>query len=161
MATYISLLVGLIFLYFALNLLMHSLPEVEAGPTSNVKATGSRIVKGDVPASYWVRKNGKKELHRKFVIRGNCMVKAGFAEGDIVDVRIFNKQEKEDIRQWLSENDIVLIRLYDRNFRGYKLRIIKELRHDDAKTYYYEGNEEKSSSKPHRFADIIGIAGRA
>lgn len=161
MAAYILILVVLIFSYLLLKMLMHTLPEVEAGPTANVKSTGSRHIGRNIPASYRVSENGKSVIHRHFVVRGECMKKEGFNEGDIVDVRIFDKEERADIKNHISENDIVLIRLNDRNFRGYKLRIVRSLNDDDAVTYYYDGESVKDSSKPHKLKDIIGVVKRA
>lgn len=158
MTTYIIILICIIACYFILNLIMHMVPEVEAGPTSGIKTTGHRHVSGKVPISYKKKEdNGTIAIHRKFVVKGKCMEPKGIEEGSIVDVRILNSIERSSIKDQLKKDSIVLIYLNDDNFRGYKLRIIDEIRQNDVLTYYYKNNNKNNSSKPHSFKDIIGI----
>lgn len=158
MGTYITIFASMLICYYLLNLIMHTLPEVEAGPISGLKSTGCQRVTGNIPASYKKREsNGSLTIYRRFIVRGKCMAPKGIKEGGIVDVRIFNRKEHSNLRDNLSEGKVVLIYLNDEKFRGYKLRIIKELRQDAAITFYYNDGEEKESSSPHLLKDIIGV----
>lgn len=158
MGTYIIILVCMIVCYFVLNLMMHTLPEVEAGPTSGIRSTGCQRVPSNIPASYEKKEaDGALTIHRNFIVKGKCMKPKGINEGIIVDVRMLNKTERSHLKDNLSSGDIVLIYLNDRRFRGYKLRIIKEIRQNDTITFYYNHESEQKSSKLHLLKDIIGF----
>lgn len=160
MAIYIILLITMMAVYLILNMLMHTLPQVEAGPIRGIKSTGIQRIKEKIPASYKVLENGILTLHRRFIVRGTCMTPANIADGSIVDVTIFNRQQRNQIKELIQIEDIVLIYINDDDFRGYKLRIVKEILEESAKTYYYKNGQENPSSKDHFFKDIIGVVNR-
>lgn len=136
---------------------MHTLPEVEAGPTSGLSSTGSKRVKNKIPPVYKkTESDGSVSIYRNFIVRGNCMNPKHIKDGDIVTVKVFNKKNSSTIEDRLSPEDIVLIYLNDQNFRGYKLRIVKNVCENEAMTYYFVGDTQKDSSNPHAFKDIIG-----
>lgn len=158
MATFIIILVALIVAYWILNLIMHRVPEVEAGPTMGLTSTGSQRVHGNVPSSYRkIESDGSVSIHRNFVVKGKCMEPRGIKEGDVVDIMVFDKSKRAELGKLLEKDQIVLIYLNDRRFRGYKLRIVNDVRDNDALTYYYKDGEIQDSSCPHAFKDIIGI----
>lgn len=158
MVIFIIVLFSLIAAYWFLNIIMHTIPEVEAGPTSNLTSTGVRRMHGRTPPSFRKREsNGSITLHRNFVVTGKCMEKANIKDGSIVDVRIFNKDDRKHLNDFITQDKVVLIYLNDKNFRGYKLRIIRKVENDRALTYYYQNEDQVESSKPHALKDIIGI----
>lgn len=65
--------------------------------------------------------------------------------------------EKTTLSSRLKINDIVLIYLNDQDFKGYKIRKIKEIKQDKVLTSYYLNGDEKKSSKPHYNKDILGV----
>ena len=82
------------------------------------------------------------------------MTKVGIRPESIVSVRMIPEKEKNG----LKSGDIVLIFLNDKNFRGYKIRIIKNIDGNDANTFYYDENgNERMSSKSHTLVSIIGV----
>lgn len=158
MTTFIIVLFSMIIAYLLLNLIMRRIPEVEAGPTAGLSSTGSQRVAGNIPPSYKKREaNGKISVHRNFVVKGKCMEPKGISEGNVVDVKVLEKSERSLLNKDLKKDQIVLIFLNDERFRGYKLRIVKEVRDTDALTYYYEDGQLKDSSRPHKFKDVVGI----
>lgn len=154
---YIAILICLVAGYLGINLLIHTLPQVEAGPTSDVKSTTIQRIEPNIPPVYTKEEKGVKTLHRHFVVRGTCMEHIKIPNGTIVDVTMFNKHQRNDISKYIKEGDIILIFINDKNFRGYKLRIVKQVMDDSAQTYYYDGDTMHLSSKPHLFKDIVGI----
>jgi hypothetical protein len=160
MTAFVIVLFGMIGLYYVLNLIMHSLPEVEAGATSGINGTGSQRVSGNIAASYWKKEaDGSSSLHRNFIVKGKCMEPVKINEGSVQSVRIFNKHEKANLANILKANDIVLIHLNDKKFRGYKLRIVNHVSDSNANTYYFVNGIKQESSKPHSLDSIIGIIG--
>lgn len=157
MGIYLVILICLLAGYFSINLLIHTLPQVEAGAISNVKSTTVQRIKDNIPPSYTKIEDGVQTLHRNFVVRGTCMENQQIQNGSIVDVTMFNKQQRCEINKHIKEGDIILIFINDQNFRGYKLRIVKHVMEDSVQTYYYIGDELRSYSKPHLFKDIVGI----
>lgn len=157
MGIYVVILLGLIFVYFLLNYVMRLVPEVEAGPIAETKATGFRQVKDNFQSTYRsTDKNGRSAIYRKFIVKGTCMENKGIKEGSLIDVRLFDKEEKKNLAEKLAKEDIVLIYLNDKDFKGYKIRIVKELEDKFALTYYYNGQNPKDSSRPHFYSAILG-----
>lgn len=158
MLTFAIIFFSLIIAYMILNLIMHRIPEVEAGPTEGLKSTGSKHISDNIPPSYKKKdEKGDVSIHRNFIVRGNCMSPKGIKDGSTVDIKVIKKSDRPRIKEKLEKDQIVLISLNDERFRGYKLRIIKDLRDTDALTYYYKGDQIEDSSRPHAYKDIIGV----
>ncbi len=146
---------SLIALYAISNFFLYTLPIVEAGPISGVKHTGLQRMHERINASYTKIKQGVVCRYRRFVVQGECMIKIGIKPKSVVSVRMFSDDNEKNK---LESGSAVLIFLNDKKFRGYKIRIIKNISDDKAETYYYDkdGNE-KPSSESHYLANIIGI----
>ena len=147
-------LASIISLYAVGNYLLYTLPIVEAGPISGVRHTGLQRISQRVNSSYRIIKNDVTYHYRRFIVQGSCMSSQGINPRDIICVRMFDKNDDKI----LHPDDFVLIFLNDNKFRGYKIRRIKEVDGEVAKTFYYNDNgAEQLSSEPHSIASIIGI----
>lgn len=141
-------------LYAISSFFLYTLPIVEAGPIFGVKCTGLRRMPERINSSYKKVKHGVVYWYRRFFVQGECMTKVGIRPESIVSVRMIPEKEKNG----LKSGDIVLIFLNDKNFRGYKIRIIKNIDGNDANTFYYDENgNERMSSKSHTLVSIIGV----
>ena len=145
---------SLITLYAISNFFLYTLPIVECGPISGVKHTGLQRMPERINASYKKVKLGVAYWYRRFVVQGECMTKRGIKPKSIVSVRMISNDDRNN----LKSGDIVLIFLNDKKFRGYKIRIIKTVDGNKAKTFYYDKNgNEKPSSESHFLVNIIGV----
>lgn len=156
--TFIIIIISLIIGYWVFNSIMHTIPEVEAGPIGGLTSTGFRRLPEKVSPSFKKKDaNGVSTIYRSFFVRGKCMEQVNIQDGSIVKVKVLTKSDRKNIQNVLQPEHVALIYLNDKNFHGYKLRIIQEVRESDALTYYYRSNEQVASSKPHELKDIIGI----
>lgn len=154
---YAILILGLIVsLYAAGNYMLYTIPLVEAGPISGIKHTGLRKTNERIRAVYNRTINNVTYRYRHFIVQGICMIKIGIKPGDLISVRMIDSQVD---KSKLDKGTPVLIYLNDNKFRGYKIRIVKEIIDGDrAKTFYFntDGSEHESSDT-HSLKSIIGI----
>lgn len=150
------ILILIVSIYSFGNYMLYSLPLVEAGPISGIKYTGLRKTNERIRAVYKRTINGVVYKYRRFVVQGTCMSQIGIRTSDLVCVRMIDSYEE---KTKLEEGTPVLIFLNDSKFRGYKIRIIKEvIDGDKAKTFYYNADgSEHESSDTHSLKSIIGI----
>ena len=155
MVVSIVIFVSLLMLYAVVNYMLNTLPVVEAGPISGVSSTGIKHLSCKVNSSFIKKDAGRVYKYRNFVVQGECMSSRNIRPDDVIKVKMFDKNfGKSNI----TPGDIVLIFLNDKKFRGYKIREVKEVRKDEAVTFYYDvqGNEVESSS-PHSLESIKGV----
>lgn len=146
---------SLIGLYAISNFFLYTLPIVEAGPIAGVKHTGIQRMPRRINASYKKTIGGVTYNYRRFVVQGTCMKAIGIEPKSIVSVKMLDNNNRTFN---LKEGDAILIFLNDHKFRGYKIRIIKELIGEEAKTFYYnEDRSEHPSSENHTLVSIIGV----
>lgn len=92
-----------------------------------------------------------------FVIKNNCMKLRGISDGDIIGVRRFHSEE--DVRKNAKNGKILLIRLNDENFNGYKVREQGDLTENGNAyiTYHYKDGKRTKSSRAHAISSIEGV----
>ena len=91
-----------------------------------------------------------------FLVRNKCMKKRGIYPGDIIGVKMF---DKDYTLSDTDENSVLLIYLEDKNFHGHKIRVRGKVTEsgDAYATYYYtEDGNPSFSHKPHAFRNILG-----
>lgn len=92
-----------------------------------------------------------------FVIKNNCMKLRGISDGDIIGVKRFSSEE--EVRKRAKSGKILLIRLNDDNFNGYKVREQGDLTEagDAYITYHYKDGKKTKSSRAHAISSIVGV----
>lgn len=127
-----------------------SMLPAEAGPTQGARGdfmTPEQVFVGSI----YMNPNLKY-----FKVRNKCMEKKGIYPGDIIGVKIF---DKDYTLADTDENSVLLIYLEDKNFHGHKIRVRGNLseRGDAYATYYFMDDGTPSfSHKPHAFCNILG-----
>lgn len=131
------------------------LPQVEAGPTKHfckkridltpLVDVDMENISMDPALSY-------------FVVKNQCMQIKGISDGDIIGVRMLTDREKQSVLH-RKKQQILLIHLDDRKFRGYKIREQGEITSDGMAydTYHYKGGRQRQSSAPHSMESIKGV----
>ena len=137
----------MLYLFLKRNKTVMLLP-VEAGPTKGADEDFTTPVKIRVGDMQMVPE------YKYFVVRNECMTPRHICSGDVVGVQLFDDNfTVADVH----EGDILLIHLDDERFRGHKIRVMRETEGDAFRTYYYNGNWQQDSSKPHGFESICGV----
>ena len=95
----------------------------------------------------------KKSL-KYFVVRNDCMIPRHIYSGDVIGVQMFDNQFTiKDVKK----DDILLIYLNDEDFKGRKIRVMKEIEGNAFHTYYFRDGKPKDSKKLHAFDTILGV----
>jgi len=97
--------------------------------------------------------------YHQFAVHGSCMQKRHIYNGNIILSKIFKKDDnKEKMITEKQVSQILLIYLYDRNYKGFKIREFEGwTENGDANTFYYNSDgSRRYSSKPHKLEQIVG-----
>lgn len=161
MTLYILPIVIFVSIYVVVKLSTYLLPVVEAGPIIGKRSTGMKRAPMPTVSAYQKLIKTKEYFYRRFIVQGICMVPKGINDGDVIDVKIFNKNFTSNE---IQKGDLALIFLNDKNFRGYKVRIVDLIKDDEetgekvAYTYYYDSECNRiESTQPHALKLIKGV----
>lgn len=122
---------------------------VEAGPTSDAKEEDF-----NTPVQVRVGDMQMDASLKYFLVKNNCMNPRHIYSNDIIGVQLFDDNfTVNDVEQ----GDILLIYLDDDRFHGHKIRVMDYSENNAFHTYYYNGGNIQSSSKPHAFSSIRGV----
>ena len=121
---------------------------VEAGPVDGVERDFSK------PISVCVGDLHMDKSLTYFVVQNDCMIPRHIYPNDVIGVQMFNDQfTVRDVK----ENDILLIHLEDDDFKGHKIRVMKNIEGEAFHTYYFKNGYPKDSKKLHAFNTILGV----
>lgn len=139
------------------------LPKVETGRiilASSIKSNPVAIDKIFAQGKKFAVKGKKYDASAYILVRadGSSMKSRGINNGDIVYAKKFDDSFGKD---QIQPNDILLIRLDDERYKGYKIRVFKKYNPTDAEdleTFYYDSDgNERISSKNHRLELVQGV----
>jgi len=138
------------------------LEVVDAGPVvHHTKKSNANIkIKPLTSHDCIYTKSGKRvnlSGFHQFAVIGECMQVKEIEEGNIVLVKKFdNKETKKDL---LKPQDVLVICLNDKKYKGYKIRVFEGFDKDGSlKTFCYNADGSlHNSSKNHQIDQIIGV----
>ena len=139
------------------------LEVAEAGPVNYFHKANFPRVK---PLTNLDKVYTKSELiniyeYQQFAIHGSCMEERQVYNGDIILSKMFknsnDKEKKKAIEN--KERPLLVIYLYDKNYRGFKIREFSRFLEDNGvETFYYNlDGSRRFSSKPHKMEQIVGL----
>jgi len=97
--------------------------------------------------------------YKQLAVHGVCMEKRNIRNGDIILTKMFKKNDDKKYIISQKQTPIVVIFLFDKNYKGFKIREFVGFREDGAvdTCYYNLIGERRNSSKPHKLEQIVGI----
>ena len=121
---------------------------VEAGPVDGADRDFMK------PVSVCVNGLRMNKSLKYFVVRNDCMIPRHIYSNDVIGVQMFDNQFTiKDVKK----DDILLIYLNDEEFKGHKIRVMKDVEGEAFRTYYFKDGKPKDSKKLHAFDTILGV----
>ena len=139
-------------------------PELDEAEAGIISSTTQKIIMGK-SRDYrgLIRPEDMSLPYKRFVVKGDCMKPRNIFNGDVIFIESFKENASDDDKfQIIKENDILLIYLDDKRFKGYKIRGFSKRNEDGSlETFYYkEDGTTKISGHSHRLESIGGIVKR-
>ncbi|GHT82333.1 hypothetical protein FACS189467_7490 [Bacteroidia bacterium] len=90
---------------------------------------------------------------------GSSMKKRGINNGDIIFASKVDSDFLKKKKDKIHPNDVLLLRLNDERYEGYKIRVFKQYAvNGELETYYYnKDGSEHNSSRTHSLDRVVGI----
>jgi len=134
---------------------------IDAGPVVNHGKSNTNVKIKPLTSQDCIYTKERKRVNlsnfQQFAVVGECMRGRKIEEGNIVLVERFdNKKDKKDL---IKPQDILVIYLNDKKYKGYKIREFKGFDEDGTLiTFWYEeDNTKHRSSVNHQINQVAGV----
>jgi hypothetical protein len=141
-----------------------TVPLAEAGKTGNQREKKRPPRRDDVYLSNIKDADGNPINSDDYLVlsaNGGCMEKVGIKNGDLLLAEQFKISDSKRVKsERITPGDILVIYLFSLlpwKYRGYKIRLLKEVVDNKASTYYFANDTLRPSSKPHSLSKVVGI----